>query len=65
MPSVTAENITKLQVEGENGYTLTKEVSAADSELQTDEWQVVDADGAAHGGDGGFDRHHDKCGGIS
>ena len=51
MPSVTAENITKLQVEGENGYTLTKEVSAADSELQTDEWQVVDADGAAHGGD--------------
>ena len=26
MPSVTAENITKLQVEGENGYTLTKEV---------------------------------------
>ena len=51
MPSVTAENITKLQVEGENGYTLTKEVSAADSALQTDEWQVVDADGAAHGGD--------------
>ena len=50
MPSVTAENITKLQVEGENGYTLTKEVSAADSALQTDEWQVVDADGAAHGG---------------
>ena len=37
--------------EGENGYTLTKEVSAADSALQTDEWQVVDADGAAHGGD--------------
>ena len=37
MPSVTAENITKLQVEGENGYTLTKEVSAADSALQTDE----------------------------
>lgn len=51
MPSVTADNITKLQVEGENGYTLTKEVSAADSALQTDEWQVVDADGAAHGGD--------------
>ena len=51
MPSVTAENITKLQVEGENGYTLTKEVSAADSALQTDEWQVVGADGAAHGGD--------------
>lgn len=51
MPSVTADNITKIQVEGENGYTLTKEVSAADSALQTDEWQVVDADGAAHGGD--------------
>ena len=40
MPSVTAENITKLQVEGENGYTLTKEVSAADSALQTDEWRL-------------------------
>lgn len=51
MPSVTADHITKIQVEGENGYTLTKEVSAADSALQTDEWQVVDADGAAHGGD--------------
>ena len=30
MPSVTADHITKIQVEGENGYTLTKEVSAAD-----------------------------------
>ena len=51
MPSVTADNITKLQVEGENGYTLTKEVSAADSALQTDEWKVEDKDGKTHGGD--------------
>ncbi len=50
MPSVTADNITKLQVEGENGYTLTLETSAADSTLGVAEWTVEDTAGKTHSG---------------
>lgn len=50
IPSVTADNITKLQVEGENGYTLTLNTSAADSTLGVAEWTVEDDAGKTHDG---------------
>lgn len=48
MPSVTADNITRIEVTGENGYTLEKTENTEDSSTGTSTWRVADTKGKTH-----------------